>query len=189
MDVNYGISKFHIRLSQETCKDFFFFCIVYLLVSITWFIPHFQSERDFCTYLTADSRALRVGCHIVRINVQPSSLPSLTTVQLYRCGGTGWDTGLLCHSNRTVVITYPRSAPGSIWKGKALSPHKGKRCKGKCCFSIIMALVYRLRGITCSCSLHRAIPLLMQRHLTGQLCCLRVTCYQFLQVWRKATKS
>lgn len=106
MDVNYGISKFHIRLSQETCKDFFFLYPVSLLASITWFIPHFQSERDFCTHLTADSRALHVGCHVGRINVQPSSLPLLRTVQMYRCGGTGWDTGLLCHSNHTVVITY-----------------------------------------------------------------------------------
>lgn len=66
----------------------------------------------------------------------------------------------------------------NIWEGKVLSRNKGRRCKGKCYFSITTALIYRLRGITCACSLNRAIPLLMQRHLTGQLCCLWVTCYQ-----------
>lgn len=94
---------------------------------------------------------------------------------------------LLCLSNHTVLSTYSRPAPWNAWEGKALSRNKGRRCKGKCYFSITTALTYRLGGITCACSLNRAIPLLMQRHLAAQLCW--VTCYQLLQVWGKATKS
>ena len=153
--------------------------------SYRWFskTPSFSKQmRILCSHLLSGSRALHINWHVDRINVQPSVQPLLAAARKYRWGNKQ-------KPSLPPKPCRPDHPMCALWSVSMAKLTQGKMCEGKCCVSTPVALIYTLGGVSCACSLNRAIPLVVQRHLAGQLCCLWDACYQLLQVWKKATKS